>query len=93
MSTFQAVWPIIDAGMPATELFEEAREDLPRVAARHNTRITGEPRFEVRAGRLVPGSQGAAHVVTVTAPAEPIRPRNYGTPHPLGTAEPHPSKQ
>lgn len=84
MSTFQAVWPIVDAGLPATQLFAEARQDLPSVAARHNARITGTPHFQVRAGRRVPGSQGAAYVVTCTAPAEPIRPREYGTPHPLG---------
>lgn len=84
MSTFQAVWPIVDPGRPAAELFEEARRDLTAVAARHNARITGEPHFEVRTGRRVPGSNGAAYVITCTAPAEPIKPRDYGQPHPLG---------
>ena len=88
MSTFQAVWPITDPGMPYPELFEEARRDLPAVASRHQARITGEPHFEVRAGRRVPGSNGAAFVVTCSAPAEAVKPRDYGRPHPLGAAAP-----
>lgn len=84
MATFQAVWPIIDAGMPATMLFVEAHRDLPAVAARHRVRITGEPSFAVCPGRRVPGSQGAAFVVTATVPAEPLGRRDYGQPHPLG---------
>lgn len=78
MTTFTAVWPIIDPGMPAAELFEEARNDLPAVAARHRARLIGEPRFAVRSGRGVPGSQGAAHIVTATVPAEEITRREYG---------------
>lgn len=84
MSTFAAVWPITEPGRPAEELYEEASRDLPAVAARHRARIPGEPHFQVRAGRLVPGSNGAAYVVTCSAPAEAIRPRDYGHPHPLG---------
>lgn len=81
---FHAVWPVEDLGMPATELFEEARGDLRNVAVRHRARITGEPRFEVRTGKGVPGNQGAAFVVTCTVDAEPIGRRDYGQPHPLG---------
>ena len=84
MATFQAVWPIIDAGMPATMLFVEAHRDLAAVAARHRVRITGEPSFAVCPGRRIPGSQGAAFVVTATAPAVAIGARDYGRPHPLG---------
>ncbi|WP_066298912.1 hypothetical protein [Arthrobacter luteolus] len=84
MGTFQAVWPIVDAGMAATLLFVEAHRDLPAVAARHRVRITGEPSFAVCPGRRIPGSQGAAFVVTATAPAEPLGAREYGQPHPFG---------
>lgn len=84
MDTFQAVWPILDPGLPTSMLYAEARKDLPAVAARHNARITGEPHFEVHHGRLVPGSQGAEYVVTASAPAEGVERRDYGRPHPLG---------
>lgn len=80
MSTFQAVWPVIEPGAPAIELFAEASQELPEVAARHRVRITGAPRFEVRAGRGVPGFQGAAFVVTCTVEGEAISRAEYGKP-------------
>lgn len=84
MFNLQAVWPILDPDLPTTVLYAEARKDLPAIAARHNARLTGEPTFEVHLGHRVPGSQGAEYVVTATAPAEPVRRRDYGQPHPLG---------
>lgn len=83
MSIFQAVWPITDPGMPADLLFEEALQDLPNVASRHRARITGEPRFEIRPGKRVPGCQGAAYVVTCTAPAVLVPHSVYGRPEGL----------
>ena len=78
MTTFRAVWPITDTGMPADDLATEAFEDLRNVAARHRVRITGTPYFQVRAGRSVQGSQGAAYVITCDVPAEPIHRPEYG---------------
>lgn len=84
MATFQAVWPVLNVLRMPASLYAEARKDLPAVAARHNARITGEPQFAIHLGKLVPGSQNAEYVVTATAPAEAVRHRNYGQPHPLG---------
>lgn len=84
MDTLAAVWPITDPDLPTALLYAEARKDLPSVAARHNARITGEPQFQVRLGKRVPGSQGAEYVVTATVPAEPLGQRDYGRPHHLG---------
>ena len=78
MTTFRAVWPITDPGMPADDLTAEAFEDLPKVASRHRVRITGTPYFQLRAGRSVQGSQGAAYVITCDVPAEPIHRAEYG---------------
>lgn len=78
MTTFQAVWPITDPGMPAAELISQAARDLPNIASRHRVRITGEPRFQVRIGRHVQGSQGAKRVITCNVEAEDMGPRNYG---------------
>ena len=78
MTTFHAVWPITDPGMLSADLIAEAAQDLPNVAARHRVRITGAPRFQVRAGRGVQGSQGAAYVVTCNVPAEAVTRAEYG---------------
>ena len=78
MTTFQAVWPIIDTAIPGGELIAEARLDIASVAARHHARLTGEPRFTIRPGHEVPGSRGAKYVILATAPAEEVPRRNYG---------------
>lgn len=78
MTTFRAVWPITDPGMPADDLTEEAAQDLPNVAERHRVRITGTPRFHIRPGRNTPGSQGAAHVIVCNVPAEAVHRAEYG---------------
>lgn len=80
MTTFRAVWPITDpgTGMLAEDLVDEAALDLHRVASRHRVRITGTPYFQLRAGRGVQGSQGAAYVITCDVPAEAIHRPEYG---------------
>lgn len=86
MSTFQAVWPIIDSDVPLPDLYAEAAADLSRVAARHGARLTGEPTFKIRTGKNTPGSQGAARVIIANVPAEEITCRDYGMAHLMGAA-------
>lgn len=80
MTTFRAVWPITDpgTGMLAEDLMREAALDLHSVAGRHRVRITGMPYFQLRPGRSVQGSQGAAWVITCDVPAEAIHRAEYG---------------
>ncbi|MBP3044867.1 hypothetical protein KKR91_01245 [Arthrobacter jiangjiafuii] len=78
MTTFRAVWPITDPGMNSADLIREAAHDLPSVAARHRVRITGTAHFQVRNGRNVQGSQGAAYVVVCNVPAEAVSRAEYG---------------
>lgn len=80
MTEFQAIWPVTDPTMPAHELIAEAQQDFRNVAARHRARITGTPTFQYRAGRNIPGSQGAARIIIGTAPAQEIPRRNYTAP-------------
>ncbi|MFJ7748686.1 hypothetical protein ACIQXM_01870 [Arthrobacter sp. NPDC097144] len=86
MSTFQAVWPVVDSAVPLPDLYAEAAADLGRVAARHGVRLTGEPTFKIRTGKKVPGSRGAARVIVGNVPAEEITRRDYGMAHLMGTA-------
>lgn len=86
MSTFQAVWPVVDSDVPLPDLYAEAAADLGRVAARHGVRLTGEPTFKIRTGKKVPGSQGAARVIVGNVPAEEIARRDYGMAHLMGAA-------
>jgi hypothetical protein len=86
MSTFQAVWPVIDSDVPLPELYAEAAADLGRVAARHGVRLSGEPTFQIRTGKNTPGSQGAARVILANVPAEEIARRDYGKAHQMGAA-------
>ncbi|MCO4276111.1 hypothetical protein NG701_17050 [Pseudarthrobacter sp. HLT3-5] len=78
--TFRAVWPIIEGQGTAetdAELILQALGDLPAVARRHNTKITGDPRACITEGRLVSGSAGHKYVVVVEAPAEALPVRGY----------------
>ncbi len=75
----QVVWPVIDHALLATPdvLLAEAVADLPAVARRSHARIVGPVRVAVRAGRIVPGSGGAAWVVHAVADAVPVPARPY----------------
>lgn len=76
LGTFTAVWPVNDPTPQPDQLIAEAQHDLPTLAARHRTTITGTPKFAFRLGKNIRGSQGAKYVVTAEAPAtqEPARP-------------------
>lgn len=84
MSTFQAVWPVADSDASIMDLYAEARADLRDVAARHHVRITGTPRFWYRAGRNIPGTNGAKRVIVCAVEAEEIERRTYGPAYPGG---------
>jgi hypothetical protein len=80
LSTFRAVWPIVnnDASGPTNEeLVQEAIKDLPTVAQRHRVVITGPCRGFITTASKVPGSGGSGHVVVVEAPARATPPRPY----------------
>ena len=65
---FRALWPVINADLPAEHLLAEAQADLPAVARRYGARsIVWHDAPVLREGRSVPGSGGAAHVVTIDA--------------------------
>lgn len=73
--TFRAIWPVL---VPITaqnraELLTEAAQDLHHVALRHRAHITGPGKGYIASGRGMPGANGAAHVVVIEAPAEPIQ--------------------
>ncbi|MFB9378577.1 hypothetical protein ACFFKU_06960 [Kineococcus gynurae] len=77
MSTLQVCWPVIDEALltDPTALCDEARADLPAVAARHHAVLDPGARPRVR---LVPADQapvdlGAAWVVVAEVPARDDR--------------------
>ncbi len=72
---FEAVWPVVDPTMPRAELLREAAEDLPNVIARHSAQVMGIPKFALKPGQGVAGSQGAALVVICRVPATKTEPR------------------
>lgn len=74
---FEAVWPVVDPTMPRAELLREAAEDLPNVVARHSAQLMGTPKFALKPGQGVAGSQGAALVVMCQVPATKTEPRAY----------------
>lgn len=81
MSTFQAIWPVVDEFMTYEELKREAAVDLPKVARRHGVIVTGEPKIMVKLGREVPGAGPTALVVVAESPvvefsrANPVNPK------------------
>ena len=65
---FRALWPVTDETLPAVDLLAESTRDLPAVARRHGARsIVWHDAPVLREGRSVPGSGGAAVVVTIDA--------------------------
>lgn len=77
---FRAVWPVVSTGHPIADLLDEALEDLPNVARRHNAVIVGKAQAGLMDGRRVPGSGGAAQVLVIEAPAihKPARSYRHG---------------
>lgn len=61
---FRVTWPIVGDVVNLPDLFTQAREDLPAVARRHRAHIIGQPRFEIRPAKDVPGSGGVGYVLT-----------------------------
>lgn len=65
---FRALWPVTDPTVPAVDLLTEATDDLPALARRHGARsIVHHGAPVLHEGRSVPGSGGAAHVITIDA--------------------------
>lgn len=73
MSTFRAIWTVVDPGVGLKQLMDEAVGDLPAVARRHGLVVTGTPRPRVARGQDVPGSAGAETVVLIDVEAVRIR--------------------
>lgn len=75
-ATFQAVWPIITGPGPAsltdTELIDDALAELPTVAARHGVTLTGKPQAAITNGARFPGTNSAAQIVIIEAPARAV---------------------
>lgn len=74
--TFRAIWPVLTT--PRTrqdqeDLIHEASRDLKDVALRHRAHITGPGKGYIVPGHGIPGANGAAQVVVIEAPAEPIQ--------------------
>ena len=68
LSRFRALWPITDPTTPLIDVLTDAVADLPAVARRHGARtVVHHAPPVIRSGRTVPGSGGAAHVVTIDA--------------------------
>lgn len=66
---FRAMWPIV-ADLPASDLFREARCDLPLLAAQAHARIIGPGRFSFARSVDVPGSGRVSEFVLIfEAPA------------------------
>ena len=73
---FVAFWPIRDTHQLNTRtgretLLIEAAHDLPNVARRAHSRITGTPRFRFSRGWEHPGAGAYDHILAVRVPAEP----------------------
>lgn len=73
---FRAFWPVVGEPVHTTadldELLATAAHDLRSVALRHRAAITGPGRGYFARGRDFPGAHGAAQVIVIEAPAEPI---------------------
>ncbi|KRE79974.1 hypothetical protein ASG71_08030 [Arthrobacter sp. Soil763] len=74
--TFRAIWPVLTPPTTAKDreaLIHEASQDLRDVALRHRAHITGPGKGYIVPGHGMPGANGAAQVVVIDAPAEPIK--------------------
>lgn len=58
MSTFRAIWPIVDERLPWDRLIREAEADLELLTAQAHARITnyGAGRWSIERSCRVPGS-------------------------------------
>lgn len=78
---FRAFWPVVGEPVHTTkdldELLASAAQDLPAVALRHRTTITGNGRGYLAPGRNFPGACGAMQVLVIEAPAVAMPPRPY----------------
>lgn len=78
MSTFRAIWPIVDTAVDYQHLIREACEDLPTLAARAHAEITGRGRFSIAPSARVPGSGRVTEsVLLYEAPAVEVGRRDY----------------
>lgn len=78
MSTFRAMWPIVDERVTWAILTRTARAELPMLAAQAKARLIGAGRFYVMPSSAVPGSGRVTETVLVfDGPAEPIPNRSY----------------
>lgn len=73
MTTFRAIWPVVDESVPLKELLDEAAADLPAVARRHGLVVRSALHPRVARGRDVPGSGGADLVVLIDVEVVRIR--------------------
>lgn len=58
MSTFRAIWPIVDQRIPYDQLIAEATDDLERLTLHAHCRVTnyGAGRWSIARSSQVPGS-------------------------------------
>jgi hypothetical protein len=86
MTTFRAVWPIVDEAIPYAELCREAMAEVPRLAAQAHARTRGVGRFIIVPSDLVAGSGRVTETCLVyTAPAVPLARPAFST---IGGREP-----
>ena len=73
MSTFRAIWPIVDETLPVGRLISEAEGTLDPLYRRSKVKPVGPGLFSVADSRHVPGSGRTTRLVLIyTCPAAPL---------------------